>query len=191
MRHSGRQRGGAACTSKARNGGCSGHHALAGFWYSGSAVSMAGRKRGAARAAPFCILSLPTELQAAVFAQLDDRDKAQLAFTCRWGCRARRPRHGARRRHTCRAPFMPAALGKPPLSPPACRHLYQLSLQPGLCRDELRLELQKERWTGSLDPAAELRARIHSLRCARRLGGLCPLMPFNQLAGRSLPIPCC
>lgn len=50
--------------------------------------NMAGRKRGAAPAAFSVLLSLPTELQSAVFTHLEDRDKAQLASTCRCGCRA-------------------------------------------------------------------------------------------------------
>lgn len=45
---------------------------------------MSGRKRGQARPAPFSLLSLPTELQAAVFTHIDSlQDALRLGSTCR------------------------------------------------------------------------------------------------------------
>lgn len=34
-----------------------------------------------------------------------------------------------------------------------------------MCPGELRLELHRNWWTGLMSPAAEVRSRIHSLRC--------------------------
>lgn len=39
-----------------------------------------------------------------------------------------------------------------------------MSLQRGVCPEELRLELQQDRWTGLMEPAAVIRSRMHSLR---------------------------
>lgn len=135
---------------------------------------MAGRTRGQGRAATFGLLFLPPELQGAVLKHLDSlEDKLNCARTCRCGSRCSLSFSGSGSAGggagwspylQVRAAAHPAHLLLRPHAMPSCRQLYQLSLQQGACPEELRLELQQDRWTGLMEPAAVVRSRIHSLR---------------------------